>query len=235
MRTHEEFSENCAAYVLGALSEDEAAELRAHIEECAACREQVARLTAVAAALGRGVPPVAAPPELRRRVLGVVEAEAALFAAAERPSRPSRGARAWLRPAYALAAVAALALGIALGALVVSPGGGSTRIVRAAVAPAARWGAARSPLASLHESGNSAVLVVSHMPAAPRGKIYEVWVLRGKRPEPTDALFNANAAGDATVAVPPSLRGAAAVLVTAERLGGARVPTMQPLISAPLG
>jgi hypothetical protein len=73
------------------------------------------------------------------------------------------------------------------------------------------------------------------MPAAPRGKIYEVWVLRGKHAEPTDALFNANAAGDATVAVPSRLRGAAAVLVTAERLGGARVPTMQPLISAPLG
>ena len=39
----------------------------------------------------------------------------------------------------------------------------------------------------------------------------------------------------ATVAVPGSLRGASAVLVTAERLGGARVPTMTPLITATLG
>ena len=91
------------------------------------------------------------------------------------------------------------------------------------------------PLASLHESGNHAVLVVSHMPAAPPGKIYEVWVLRGGRPVPTDALFNASSAGDATVAVPSSLHGISAVLVTAERLGGAKVPTMKPLIAAPLG
>ena len=41
--------------------------------------------------------------------------------------------------------------------------------------------------------------------------------------------------GRATVAVPRSLRGASAVLVTAERLGGARVPTMAPLITARAG
>jgi hypothetical protein len=73
------------------------------------------------------------------------------------------------------------------------------------------------------------------MPAAPQGKIYEVWVARGRRLLPTDALFNASSAGTATVAVPLSLHGASAVLVTAERLGGARVPTMTPLITARLG
>ena len=71
-------------------------------------------------------------------------------------------------------------------------------------------------------------------PAAPRGKIYEVWVERAGKPLPTDALFDATSAGTATVAVPGSLRGASAVLVTAERLGGARAPTMAPLIAAPL-
>ncbi|MGH2851762.1 MAG: anti-sigma factor [Solirubrobacteraceae bacterium] len=73
------------------------------------------------------------------------------------------------------------------------------------------------------------------MPPAPAGKIYEVWVERRSTAMPTDALFDANAAGGATVAVPGNLHGAQAVLVTAERSGGARVPTMTPLIDAPLG
>jgi len=237
MRSHEEFSEDCAAYVLGALSEQEAAELLVHTQQCGQCREQVARLAAVAEALGRAVPPVLAPPELRRRVMDVVEAEADLFAAATRPARAHRPRRlARLRPVYGLAAGAALALGIVLGALVIAPGGGSSsRVISATVAPAARWGAPRAPVASLRESGGSAELVVSGMPAAPQGKIYEIWVARRGRLEPTDALFNASSAGNATVAVPLSLSGASAVLVTAERLGGASVPTMKPLITAQLG
>jgi hypothetical protein len=50
---------------------------------------------------------------------------------------------------------------------------------------------------------------------------------------PTPVLFNATAAGAATVAV-PDLRGASAVLVTAERLGGSNTPTMKPLVQARL-
>jgi hypothetical protein len=238
MRSHEEFSEDVAPYVLGALDEDESVALRAHLDDCASCRHEVARLGAVAEALGRGVPPVAAPAELRRRVLDVVEAEAELFASAGRPSAaPRRRLRPGLlrRPVLGFA-VAALALGLVLGALVIAPGAGTTsRVISAAVAPASRWGAAHAPVASLHESGSTAELVVSGMPAAPQGKIYEVWVARGRRLLPTDALFNASSAGTATVAVPLSLHGASAVLVTAERLGGARVPTMTPLITARLG
>ncbi|MGH2849142.1 MAG: zf-HC2 domain-containing protein, partial [Solirubrobacteraceae bacterium] len=75
---HDRFAEDCAAYVLGALHEDEAASLRDHLLECASCREEVARLRSVADALGRAVPPLVAPPDLRRRVLGAVASEAAI-------------------------------------------------------------------------------------------------------------------------------------------------------------
>lgn len=238
MPMHEDFSEDLAAYALGALSDEEATVLRAHLEDCGRCRREVARLAAVTEMLGRGVPPVAAPPELRRRVLDVVEAEASLFDAATKPApRAPRSRRFSLRPAYGLAAGAALALGIVLGALVIAPGSGSppSRVIAASVAPAARWGAGRAPLAALHEHGGSAQLVVSRMPAAPPGKVYEVWVERGKRLLPTDALFNPRANGHATVAVPLSLSGASAVLVTAEAAGGAQVPSMAPLITALLG
>ena len=233
MSEHEQLSQDCGAYVLGALEEHEATALREHLESCALCRDEVRRLHAVAEVLGLGVPALDAPPELRRRVLDIVNAEASLFdaAAAARPVRqPRRLPR--LRPLGGLVG-AALALGALFGALVLGPGGSATRVITASVAPPARWHAARVPVASLRETGTEGQLLVSDLPAAPRGKIYEVWIETGARVRPTDVLFDATSSGAARVAV-PDLRGASAVLVTAERLGGVRVPTMAPLIDARL-
>jgi hypothetical protein len=235
MTEHDDrFGDDCGAYVLGALEEHEAEALREHMASCVRCRDEVDRLAAVAGVLGLGVPTLAAPPELRSRVLDTVRAEAALFEAASAPrtaaSRPRRF-RA-LRPLGGLAGVA-LALGVALGALVIAPGGSGTRVVTASVAPAASWHAARAPLALLRETGTQGELVLTHLPAAPAGRIYEVWIRHGRTAKPTSALFDATAAGTATVAV-ADLRGANAVMVTAERLGGASVPTMAPLLVAKL-
>lgn len=233
MNEHDQLSQDCGAYVLGALEEREAAALRAHMETCALCRDEVRRLDAVAEVLGLGVPALDAPPELRRRVLDIVNAEASLFdAAAAAPSARRSRRLPTLRPLGGLVAVA-LALGALFGALVLAPGGSVTRVITASVAPAARWHAGRAPVASLRETGTEGQLVVSDLPAAPPGKIYEVWIESGARVRPTDVLFDATSAGAARVAV-PDLRGASAVLVTAERRGGARVPTMAALIDARL-
>jgi hypothetical protein len=233
--SHERFAEDCAAYVLGALHEDEAGALRAHLLECASCREEVARLRSVADALGRAVPPLLAPPDLRRRVLGAVASEAAITTAATPATVRPRRNLARLRPAFALVGGLALAIGLLVGALVLGNGGPSTRTIAASVAPAAAWHASHAPVATLRDTGGAGVLVVAGLPPAPAGRIYEVWVERGSTARQTDALFDASAGGRATVAVPGNLHGAQAVLVTAERRGGARVPTMAPLIDAPLG
>jgi len=230
---HDRFHDDCGAYVLGALEQHEAAALREHLESCVPCRDEVERLTAVAGVLGLGVPTLAAPAELRARVLDTVRTEAALFAAAgAAPTASARRWRAALRPLAGLAG-AALVLGIVLGALVIAPGGGGTRVVAASVAPAARWHAARTPVATLRVSGTTGELVVSHLPAPPRGRIYELWIRRDGRVLPTASLFDATTAGSATVAV-ADLAGASAVMVTAERLGGAKAPTSAPLIVAQL-
>jgi anti-sigma factor RsiW len=226
MSEHDRFSEDCGAYVLGALEEHESTALREHMQSCVQCRGDVRRLHAVAEVLGLGVPALEAPPELRKRVLDAVNAEASAP-----PSVRLRRRLPTLRPLAGLVG-GALALGAVLGALVLAPGGGPrTKVISASVAPAASWHAARAPVASLHEIGSQGQLVLSDLPAAPRGKIYEVWIVSGARARPTDVLFDATSAGTARVAV-PDLRGASAVLVTAERLGGARVATMAPLIDA---
>ena len=71
------------------------------------------------------------------------------------------------------------------------------------------------------------------MPAPPQGRIYQVWLKRpGKDPEPTSVLWSTRADGSADVAVPGSLDGVEAVLVTDEPEGGSDVPTKAPVITA---
>jgi hypothetical protein len=229
MSEHDRYSEDCSAYVLGALEEPEAEALREHMESCVLCREEVRRLRAVAEVMGLGVPALAAPPELRRRVLETVFADAT-----PRWSAPRRRWRFAPRGfAGGLLFAGTLALGLVLGALVLAPAGSSTRVIPASVALAQRWHARRAPVAALRETGTQGELVFNRLPPAPAGKIYEVWIERGGRVRPTPVLFNATAAGGATVAV-PDLRGVSAVLVTAERLGGSNTPTMTPLVQARL-
>jgi anti-sigma factor RsiW len=236
MSEHDRFSEDCGAYVLGALEEHEAEALRAHMATCVSCRDEVARLDAVAEVLGLGVPALSAPAELRTRVLDVVRREAALFAAAEAPLKPARAARRWrLTPLAGVLGGVALAAGVAFGAVVIAPGSGgnpTTKVISASVAGPARWGG-RTPTATLRRTGGSGELMLSDLPAAPSGKIYEIWIVRGGRPQPTTVLFDATSSGSADVGV-SGLGGASAVLVTAERIGGARTPTMSPLIRAQL-
>jgi len=230
MSEHERYSEDCGAYVLGALEEPEAEALSEHMQSCVLCRDEVRRLRAVAEVMGLGVPALAAPPELRRRVLETVIADAT-----PRRSAPRRRWRpAPRRLAGGLLFAGALGLGLVVGALVLAPAGSSTRVIQASVALAPRWHAARAPVASLRQTGTQGQLVFNRLPAAPAGKIYEVWIERGGRVRPTPVLFNATTAGGATVAV-PDLRGVSAVLVTAERLGGSNTPTMAPLVQARLG
>lgn len=217
---------NAAPYVLGALTDAERAAFRRHLQSCAVCREEVASLRTVVAALPAAAPAASAPPELKSRIMTTVRAQARepeLGRSSER-SRARRGWGPW--PAIALAGAAVLAVLV----LVVSGSGsgGATRVIRAQVsAPGA------SALVAL--SGDRAELRLAGMPQTSPGRVYEVWVKRAGAPQPTDALFTVTSAGRATVGVPGSVAGVREVLVSSEPLGGSRVPTRTPVIVATLG
>jgi hypothetical protein len=71
------------------------------------------------------------------------------------------------------------------------------------------------------------------MPPPPRGRVYQVWIKRpGRDPQPTSALWSVRRDGSAEVAVPGSLDGVEAVLVTSEPNGGSDVPSRAPVIAA---
>jgi hypothetical protein len=238
-------SDTAGAYVLGALPDDEAYEFELHLAACARCQRDIHHLASAVDVLGTAVPIVPAPPALGARIRAIVHAEAELLQAAgpaaDRPETKQRERWRWLRPRLAaggnlatgLAAglvVGALAVGLVVGVLALRSSSTSTRTISAQVL---QPGVAHDASATLDITGEHGTLSVSHFPAPPAGRVYEVWELgSGKAPRPTDALFSVNSQGRGTVAVPGSLRGVREVLVTAEPLGGSQAPTRSPIIAA---
>lgn len=232
-RECEQRVQDAAAYVLGALSEHELELYREHLDGCAECFAEVVALQPAADSLALGVARVEAPPELRDRLMAVVGGEAELLHAAgheaDLPPRRRVGWRAHLAPA--LGAAAALAAGLAIGALAI--GGGDGTVTRTQTIEAAVTTPGYHATAALHKSGSHFVLVLTGMPAPPPGRIYEVWLERGTQaPRPTDVLFSVTHAGGGSVGVPDTLEGVSKVLVTAEPLGGSLKPTREPVIVA---
>jgi anti-sigma-K factor RskA len=229
-----EHRETAASYVLGALPEDEHERFAAHLAGCDECRTSVAQLQVAVDALPLAATQLVPPPELKDRIMGVVRSEAQLQRAAEtRPARPRR--RRWRGrflglDALPAAVAAALVIAVVVAGGLLLSGGDDTRTVQGQVliasAPTAR--------AALELSDDASKLTVSGMPAAPAGKVYQVWLKRpAQAPEPTRALFRVDARGDADVEIQRSrLEGIEQVLVTAEPDGGSTTPTSDPVIAA---
>ena len=236
---HAAWEESVGAYVLRALPEDEEIAFEAHLAGCPICRDQVEDLRMATEALALLAPPVVAPENLRARLMEVVEQEAELLRAAgpeaDVPRAVPKAERRrfsldWLvRPAFALpAAVLLLALGVIAGLAGSDRGPGrGTTSVRAQVdeklAPNAR--------VHLHMTEGSATLVAENLPEPPRGRVYQVWVKhRDLDPEPTSTLFMPRSDGSAAAAVPGSMDGVEAVIVSHEPPGGSPKPTSQPIL-----
>jgi anti-sigma-K factor RskA len=225
---------DAGAWVLGALDEPEAARYGEHLRECARCREEVASLGTAAAALPLATEQIAPSPELKSRIMRVVESEAQLLRAsgpdADRVA-PKRRRRLFatfpLRslPAAGLAAVM-LAVGVTAGVLLSNDSAPETRTVQATVATA-------GGRAVLRITDGHAKLEVMGMRNPARGRVYQVWLKRGNgAPQPTDALFNVNVRGHGHVEIPGSVAGVDQIMVTSEPQGGSVVPSTKPVITA---
>lgn len=240
---HIEWEESVGAYVLRALPEDEEVAFEAHLATCPVCRDQVEDLRMATEALAFAAPPVIAPENLRGRVMQVVEQEAELLRAAgpeadtprAKPAsaRPRRRAFSldWLvKPAFALpAALLLLAVGVIAG--LAGGGGTDPRPQITSVRAEVNKDAAPNAEVHLHVGPTGATLVAENMPDPPPGRVYQVWVKRRDLdPEPTSALFVPRRDGSAAAAVPGSLDGVDAVLVSHEPPGGSPKPSSQPIL-----
>ena len=224
MIDHDQYRDSLAAYALGALPDDERSQLERHMATCHECRREADELAVAVGELPDAADPVAPPPELRSRIMAVVEADAAERTATSAAPAARSGWGALLRPRAALVAACVLLLaGVGAGIALTGSDSGSWQ-AEVVMADAS----AEVDMASDH-----ATLAVRGMPAPPTGRVYQVWVQRGSgAPRPTQALFTTDPSGAATVRVEGRMNGVDAVLVTDEPKGGSRAPTRSPVIVA---
>jgi anti-sigma factor RsiW len=217
--------QDIAAYALSALDPSELKAFRAHLETCAACRDELAAFERVVEVLPMSVPQHRASKRVRRRIMDAVKLEPRLQLGAQRRRGVTRFSMP--RPALALgAALAVLAMtfvGLELG----TTGSAKTHVYAAQVTGRGS--------AEVTVTGNRAELIVHHVSPPPAGQIYEVWLGRpGRAPAPTSALFSVTPSGEGDVDVPGNLHGVNVLMVTPEPAGGSRVPTHPAVIRAQL-
>jgi anti-sigma factor RsiW len=222
---HDRHQEDVGAYLLGALEPAEQASFEGHLAGCPECRAEVEQLRVAADALPRSVEPFAPPPSLKRSLMEAVREDA-------RPAREPFLARlfAGIRPQFALAgAAAALIVAIVVGTQL--SGGNDGQRVVTAVIDRSRVPAATATVTVPKDRSGPAQLRVTGMPAPKAGQVYEIWLKRGDQVQP-GPLFNTDRSGNGAGAIPDDLQGVSAVLVTREHVGGAKMPSEAPIISA---
>lgn len=232
MIEREDIHELAAAYALDALDGRERDAFEAHLRDCETCTKDVADFRSTAAMLAyadEGPEPATA---LRDRLL-----EAA------RQERPTQSVVV-LRPRRALrfatiAAAAAVALAVGLGAwaLTLSRSLDSERSARSQNATiAAILADADAQRISMGAQGEvvrgpdgRAVLIARGLPAAPKGKTYEAWVIDGGTPTRA-GLFDGGKS--AVLLLGPTLPRGGKVAVTLEPAGGSDAPTSDVLFGS---
>ncbi|HEU5252334.1 MAG TPA: anti-sigma factor [Solirubrobacterales bacterium] len=215
---HNRWSEDLAAYMLGALEGDEAATFERHLEGCERCREEMRWLEPAVQTLPeaaeRQEPPRALRANLMAEVRADVEAEAR---SAETRPEPARGRRWLLKPAVGFAVVALLVAGVVgyeVGKDGGDEGGGASTIVREI----------NGMTVKMVREGDGGKLELAGVPQPPEDKVFEAWVERDGEVEAVPALIVPDRNGHAETTI-ADMTGVETVMVTLEPRGGSETPT----------
>jgi anti-sigma-K factor RskA len=233
---HDRWSEDVAAYMLGALSVAEAEAVEHHAEGCERCRSEMRWLTPAVQALPEAVERVEPPPELRGRLMAEVRSEAA---ASERAAEPNFLQRAshWLRelgsgpmglrPVVGTAAAVLVVVAVAGFAIGGGVGSGESQ------SSVFETGDPSGVTARMVRDGDEGTLHLANVHQVPSDRVLEAWVRRDGQVEPVRALFVPDRKGRASTTI-ANMSGVDLVMVTAEPRGGSRAPTSSPIVSVPL-
>jgi len=252
MTGHEQFAEDLALYALGSLEGEAVDSVERHLEECAACRQELARLEGDMALLALTTAGPSPPQRTRQRLLKAIGRE-------PRSLRTVLTRRRWWTLAPVFASLVLAVFGILLWrenarqrdriealradaasnqatfeeakhllALLTDPSAMHVTLVAAQSKPQPAGKAIYMP-------GNGAlVFMASNLAPLRPAKTYELWLMpmHGEKPVPA-ATFKPDPHGNAMVMMPPMTAGieARTFAVTIEPEGGSATPTM-PMVLA---
>jgi anti-sigma-K factor RskA len=253
MTPHEQFADDLALYAMGSLEGDERAALEAHLETCAACRNELDALRADLALVALSAPGAAPRPAARARLLSAVAREPRGGAATIAPAK----SRPWrtLVPSLAAAALAIVAFALwrhdqdLRGQLVEANETAALAQeqldrVNGVLATLADPAAARFTLSAATSKPqpqgraiyarerHSLIFLASNLPALPPQKAYELWLIPTSGAPIPAGIFKPDAAGGAAVINPPLPSGVEAktFAITVEPESGSAAPTSQPIM-----
>ncbi len=217
------------AYAVDALDDVERQRFERHLAECADCRAEVDSLQEAAATLtetSSTTPPAA----LRDSVLSAISTVRPLP-----PKAPVEPARVRRFPRLLVAAAAVVAL-VGGGLLVAQPWAeDDARLTAASVIGAddvraltVDVGGAEATL-YVSDDLHRAALATEDMPAAPDGKVYQVWLQDGDEMVPAGLMADT----DEPLLLEGDASDASAAGITVEPEGGSDEPTTEPVVLFP--
>jgi anti-sigma-K factor RskA len=227
------------AYALGALPDDERATVEAYLALHPERQAEIDDMVGIAGLLALAPPEQEPSADLRRKVMQVVESEAAAPRAAESPTSSWFGWLGGFRNA-ALGAAAVLVVGLLSWNVLLQADvqdlRGQVEEARSAneaqetreIAMGGAWAeqGAHAEVTALKD--DRAILVVEDMPSMPEDRTGQVWVIHDDKPLPSGLL---DPSGNmAATAITTPLRGADAIAVTIEPAGGSDEPTSDPVL-----
>ncbi len=210
---HNRWSEDLAAYVLGALNSREVAELERHLEGCERCQEELRWLQPAVNALPETVERQEPPPQLREALMAEVREDVR----AREDAAPARSWRQWLlKPAVGFAVLALLVAGV-VGYEVGSDGGGNDNPVT--------FEERIGPMTvKMITEGDGGKLELAGVPQPPKDKVFEAWVERDGEVEAVPALIVPDRHGHAETTI-ADMSGVETLMITVEPRGGSETPT----------
>src|SRR6185369_11687074 len=218
---HNRWSEDLAAYMLGALEPDEVAEFERHLAGCEYCRRERRWFEPAVQSLPESIERQEPPPQLRAALMAEVRSDAQAQAP---PRTQKRRSWSWFaRPAMAFAVVI-LAVAVVAGYEIGK--GGSSDSGSATVLTTSEHGIE----VKMVTEGDGGTLHLANLHQLPPDKVLEAWVRREGTVEPVPALLVPDRKGQAETTI-ADMSGVDTVMVTEEPQGGSEEPTSPAIVT----
>jgi anti-sigma-K factor RskA len=216
---HKRWSEDLAAYMLGALEPREAAAFERHLEDCERCRAEMRWFEPALATLPESVERQEPPRRLREALMTEVRADAQ-----PQPRPAKRRTWSWFsRPAMAFAVVL-LAVAVVAGYEIGKGGSGDSG------SPTVLSATEHGIEVKMVQEGDGGTLHLANLHSLPPDKVLEAWVRREGTVEAVPALMVPDRKGQAETTI-ASMNGVDTVMVTEEPQGGSEEPTSPAIVT----